>query len=65
MFFAAKRPVRTKRSGLTDQREVKTWGTFLTDQREVKPKKTKENMFFLVFVLFLKGFSNWHLSSKQ
>ncbi len=43
MFFAAKRPVRTKRSGLTDQREVKTWGTFLTDQREVKPKKTKEN----------------------
>ena len=54
LFFAAKRPVRTKRSGLTDQREVKTWGTFLTDQREVKPKKTKENqkLFFLVFVLF-------------
>ncbi len=33
----------------------KTWG---------KPKKTKENMFFLVFVLFLDCFSNWHLSAR-
>ena len=34
----------------------KTWG---------KPKKTKENMFFLVFVLFLQGFSNGHLSARK
>jgi hypothetical protein len=33
-------------------------------ENQRKPKKTQK-VFFLVFVLFLKGFSNWHLSAKK